>query len=182
LDPTTAVSKNLAQLRKERGLTLQELATLSKVSKAMLGQIERGESNPTINVLWKIATGLCVPLNKLLYEEKGAVEFVPANSTMPLRDHDGMRMSQSFSFDEKKHFEVFSVTMDAKCIHSSDAHARGSEEYILLIQGQLEIQVNAEFYTLQVGDSIRFASDKPHVYRNPTESTAWFQNMIYYST
>jgi len=182
LDPTTAVSKNLAQLRKERGLTLQELATLSKVSKAMIGQIERGESNPTINILWKIATGLRIPLNKLLYEEKGAVEFVPANNVMPLRDQDGMRMFQSFSFDEEKHFEVFSITMDAKSIHSSDAHARGSEEYILLVKGQLEIEVNAEIYTLQVGDSIRFASDKPHAYRNHTESTVWFQNMIYYST
>ncbi len=52
--------KNLNNVRKKRQLSLDKVAELTSVSKAMLGQIERGESTPTVNVLWKIATGLKV--------------------------------------------------------------------------------------------------------------------------
>ena len=58
----SAISKSIAQhlqsVRKGRGLSLDKTAKLTGVSKAMLGQIERGESSPTIATLWKIATGL----------------------------------------------------------------------------------------------------------------------------
>lgn len=48
------IGKNLQEIRKSRGLSLDQVSEMSGVSKGMLGQIERGESNPTISVLWKI--------------------------------------------------------------------------------------------------------------------------------
>jgi len=58
----SAISRSIAQhlqsVRKARGLSLDKTAQLTGVSKAMLGQIERGESSPTIATLWKIATVL----------------------------------------------------------------------------------------------------------------------------
>ena len=47
------IGRELKSLRQSRGLTLDELAALTGVSKPMLGQIERGQSSPTINTLWK---------------------------------------------------------------------------------------------------------------------------------
>ena len=52
------IAVNLKRLRAERGFSLGKLSELSGVSKVMLSQIEKGESNPTINTLWKIAGGL----------------------------------------------------------------------------------------------------------------------------
>jgi len=46
------VGSNIKQIREERGLSLEKLSRLADVSKSMLGQIERGESSPTINILW----------------------------------------------------------------------------------------------------------------------------------
>ena len=57
------VGRELKSIRQSRGLTLDELAEMTGVSKPMLGQIERGQSSPTINTLWKIATGLKAPLS-----------------------------------------------------------------------------------------------------------------------
>ena len=68
------VGRELKSIRQSRGLTLDELAEMTGVSKPMLGQIERGQSSPTINTLWKIATGLKAPLSSLLRERGG--EFV----------------------------------------------------------------------------------------------------------
>ena len=53
-----SIAHHLQSVRKARGLSLDKTAQLTGVSKAMLGQIERGESSPTIATLWKIATGL----------------------------------------------------------------------------------------------------------------------------
>ena len=60
------IAMNLKRLRAERGLSLGKLSELSGVSKVMLSQIEKGESSPTINTLWKIANGLQVSYTKLI--------------------------------------------------------------------------------------------------------------------
>ena len=57
------IGERLKEIRNTRNLTLDEAAKLTGVSKPMLGQIERGQSSPTINVLWKISTGLKIPLS-----------------------------------------------------------------------------------------------------------------------
>src|ERR1700761_8669022 len=49
------VGQNIKRLRARRNLSLEALAKISGVSRAMLGQIETGRSVPTINVGWKIA-------------------------------------------------------------------------------------------------------------------------------
>mgnify|MGYP001481338993 FL=1 len=48
------VAENLKRLREERKLSLDAVAKSSGVSKSMLGQIERGVTNPTISTLWKM--------------------------------------------------------------------------------------------------------------------------------
>src|SRR5947208_16523987 len=65
-DLTAVVGDNLRKLRAQRGLSLEKLAQQSGVSRAMLGQIELGQSAPTINVLWKIASGLGVTFSALI--------------------------------------------------------------------------------------------------------------------
>ena len=57
------IGRRLKEIRKSRRLTLDDTAELTGVSKPMLGQIERGQSSPTINTLWKISTGLKIPLS-----------------------------------------------------------------------------------------------------------------------
>jgi transcriptional regulator with XRE-family HTH domain len=72
------VGSNLELLRRQRGLSLERLAAQSGVSRAMLGQIEAGESAPTIAVLWKIARGLGVRFADLLGDEpEQAVVVLP---------------------------------------------------------------------------------------------------------
>ena len=69
-DLAPVVGGNLRRLRTRRGLSLERLAQISGVSRAMLGQIELGQSAPTINVLWKIARALDI------WRERSAATFV----------------------------------------------------------------------------------------------------------
>src|SRR3954465_1551248 len=71
-DLAPIVGLRLRRLRGERKLSLEGLAKISGVSRAMLGQIELGHSAPTINVLWKIARALDLPFSALIAAPKQA--------------------------------------------------------------------------------------------------------------
>src|SRR5690242_13562169 len=95
-DLAPVVGGNLRRLRTRRGLSLERLAQLSGVSRAMLGQIELGQSAPTINVLWKIARALEVPFSALLAEQsRGGTQVLSASSTKKLSSHDGKFVSRA---------------------------------------------------------------------------------------
>jgi XRE family transcriptional regulator, regulator of sulfur utilization len=70
------LSTTLKQLRQQRGWSLSRLAEATGVSKAMLGQIERNESSPTVATLWKIATGLNVPFSTFISPPQSATPSV----------------------------------------------------------------------------------------------------------
>ena len=181
-DLTPIIGNNLAQLRRQRGLSLDKLADLSNVSKAMIGQIERGESNPTVNTLWKIAAGLRVPFGKLIDTGKPTTKLVYLNELDPIKDDEnGMTLFLIFSFDQDKPFEIFTVELAPQYTHLSDPHEARSEEYLLLTEGALEITIENETHRLNAGDAIRFQADRPHTYRNPGDRVARFQNIIYYN-
>src|SRR5512134_2520325 len=75
-DLAPVVGGNLRRLRTRRGLSLERLAQISGVSRAMLGQIELGQSAPTINVLWKIARALEVTFSALISARTQSGELV----------------------------------------------------------------------------------------------------------
>ena len=60
------IAKNFATLRKQRGLSLEKVSELTRVSKAMLSQIEKAKSNPSVSTLWKIANGLNVSFSTFM--------------------------------------------------------------------------------------------------------------------
>ena len=72
------IGDNICKLRKQRGLTLSELAEKAVVSKSYLSNIERSlNKNPSIHVLEKIASVLQVDLQKLIKSEKEIEELEP---------------------------------------------------------------------------------------------------------
>ena len=71
-DPTRRIGSVIRRVRTERELTLEEASQRAGVSSSMLGQIERGESNPTVSTLWKIAEGLRISFSELMGEREEA--------------------------------------------------------------------------------------------------------------
>ena len=66
LEINTVVAENAKRLREEKRLTLDEAARLTGVSRSMLAQIEKGDVNPTISMVWKIANGYRVSFTSLV--------------------------------------------------------------------------------------------------------------------
>ena len=67
MDNFTGIGTGLKEARNKLGLSLSDVSTVTGVSKIMLSQIERGESTPTIAILWKIANGLQVTYTSYIH-------------------------------------------------------------------------------------------------------------------
>lgn len=173
---------NLKRVREERSLSLAQLSELCAVSKSMLGQIERGEANPSVGTIWKIANGLRVSFTSLMSEAPGQVKIINREDAYEVSQEDGMyRLLSYFPYDPAKRFEVYTIELDPGCVHISDAHVKGVEEYLVVMEGQLEIEINETPFKLNTGDAANFVSDGTHSYKNPTEALTKVSIVLYYS-
>ena len=144
------IAENLKRLRTERGLSLGRLAELSGVSKVMLSQVEKGESSPTINTLWKIATGLQVPYTQLIDIQATKPFFVPKAESALVDDGKGYRVYHYNRAEGSRDFEFFNSELDTGASFTSE------------------------------GDFIQFDSSRPHTYINRGEVMTVFTNIVYY--
>jgi transcriptional regulator with XRE-family HTH domain len=175
------IGNKLKDIRNKRNLSLDEMAKLTGVSKAMLGQIERGQSNPTVSTLWKIATGLKVSFSLFIDENQDDLKTICQNNIIPILEDNGkMRLYPIFPFDANKGFEIFTIELEPGCDHISVPHNDGVEEYIIVTEGQIEININDKKFTLQKGNSMKFMANKPHTYKNTSQYISVFQNIILY--
>ena len=180
-DLNLIIGNKLKDIRNKRNLSLDEVAKLTGVSKAMLGQIERGKSNPTVSTLWKIATGLKVSFSLFIDENQDDLKVIDQNDISPIiEDNNRMKLYPIFPFDANKGFEIFTIELEPDCNHISTPHNDGVEEYIIVTEGKIEISINDKKFILKKGNSIRFMANKPHSYKNINNNKSVFQNIILY--
>lgn len=175
------VGKNLRSIRRQRALSLDKVAELTGVSKAMLAQVERGDSNPTISLLWKIANGLRVSVSALIAEEEPDIQVVRFAGLDPITENDGKYQAYPlFPFDAKTHFELYAVRIEPGGEHRSEPHQEGVEEFVVVTRGSLELHIGDGVHTANEGDAIRFPADQEHLYVNRTEREVWLNVIIRY--
>lgn len=175
------VGKNLKSIRKARDLSLDKLAELTGVSKAMLAQVERGDSNPTISLLWKIANGLRISVTALIAEESPEVTVIRFAEVEPITEEGSLyRAFPLFPFDPKTNFEVYTVEMEPGCVQRSEPHHEGVEEFVIVTRGALELHIGDDIYEVCQGDAIRFNANQGHEYVNRSSEPAGLQVIICY--
>lgn len=177
----SAIAENLKRLREERKLSLDNLSRLSGVSKSMLGQIERGEVNPTVSTVWKISNGLKISFTQLMSRPEADIELVGKAEIEPLIENNGkFRNFPVFPFDSARRFEMYSLEIDEGGYLSAEAHPKGTQEFITVFSGEVSISVSGGSYVVTAGNSIRFKADSPHSYKNTGDDICTLSMVIYY--
>ena len=156
-------------LRKERGLTLEEFAEVSGVSRAMISKLERGEKNPTLVIAARLAEGLGVSLSRLAgVEERREVVVVPKEGRTVLRDPETgfERQSLSPTFPGRGVEFLRNVVPEGSTSGDFPPHRKGVGEHIVVEKGELEAILDGERYQLRDGDALYFAANVPHRFDN----------------
>lgn len=178
------VGDNLKRLRQEKGWSLDKAAQATGVSKAMLGQIERGESSPTVAKLWQIASGFDVSFSSFISvgsNHELTNLFRDANELRREGYNAGFFVSLLFPFEPALGFEVFELTLAPNYQHESEPHNLGVTEHILCIAGEMTVLFDGEWHTLRPGQAVRFNANQAHGYKNIGETNAVFHDIIHYS-
>lgn len=175
------IANNLKRIREERKLSLDKVADLTGVSKSMLGQIERGESNPTISTCWKMANGLKISFTDLINPHQSDIVVLRKKEVEPMIEDDGRyKLYPFFPYESDRRFEMYSIEIEKGGHLNAEAHREGTEEYLTVFQGQVTIKVNNEEFIINKGDSIRFKANKPHAYINSGDELTMISMVIYY--
>ncbi|EFE94310.1 DNA-binding helix-turn-helix protein [Serratia odorifera DSM 4582] len=180
---TNHLAHTLKHLRAERAWSLAQAAEHTGVSKAMLGQIERGESSPTVATLWKIATGFNVAFSVFLEGAQPASQtMLHRHGNLPVFDqaNASMRVMPLFPYDRQLGFDMFDIVLAAGATSASSPHESGVIEHVVVIDGLLDLAIDGQWTRLAAGEAIRFQADCPHVYRNTSQRAVRFHDLIHY--
>lgn len=169
----------IRKIRKESGLTMEQLSKKSGVSVLSIGNIENGRTNSTINILWKLSQALNMTLSQLI-GYSNVSNTVSKVSTMAYFMSDltkGWLVQPVFREDN---IEVFRVCLKANSINTAQYQPKESVEVLTVMKGEIAIKVEGNIYHLETYDTINFYSGTIHEYINETDEDALLSIVVKY--
>lgn len=170
---TVDVGGRLRQLRTERGKSMRALARASGLSTNALSMIERGRTSPSVSTLYKLAEALEVPITAFFRLEppKQDIVFRRANERKRVDFPNGVWQGlggESFT----GRMEPFMLTLE----HGGESGPFGmlhtGNEFVMCLNGQIEYDVEDQKFILNPGDSLIFAAQLRHRWRNVGDEPA----------
>ncbi|MGG2059914.1 helix-turn-helix domain-containing protein [Priestia megaterium] len=174
------VGNELRKIRTQREFTLDELADRTGVSKLTLGKIERGETNPTLGVMWKITTGLNIPLTKLVSVQP-SVAVSKCGEGFSLKGPDeAWKVEFIFQNQIDSTIEMYRAFLSPLATYCPEPHHKGLIEVATVMEGRIEMKIEEELYELKQFDSIKFEGSHVHSYKNLEDRPAVLHLMLKY--
>lgn len=168
------IGKKIAEFRKDKNMSIKELADSSGVTSSLLSQIEKGTANPSINSLRSISSALDIPLFNFFMTSIDAEELVVRADK---------RKKVAFSDSDKFTYELLSPDLSGAIEFalmklapdsqsSEDSMSHKGEEAALVLEGKVEVHLDGKIIVLNEGDSIRILPYAKHKWKNPYSQTA----------
>lgn len=179
VDEVLELSKKLKQLRTERGFTMEKLADMAECSKAYISQIEKGQVKPSVTLLSRLARAFGVSVSELF---RGPAASGKRHWKLKKADRrtihypNGKVESQLLTTGvfSKKMQPIISIIQPNGGLDSDDSldHPEGSEEFVLVLKGEIHFKIEAQTMKLEEGDSLYFDGDLPHRWQNKSDRVA----------
>lgn len=159
-----AVGRRVREARIARGLTLDQLAERSGVSRRMIVNVEAGSSSASITTLLRLATALGIALADLVSDGSAgqSCEVTSSADRRPLWQGELGGTAQLVAAADT--LELWEWTLQPGEAYSSEAHRPGTRELIHVLSGRLELVTAGVVHVLAPGDGASFSADVPHSY------------------
>jgi len=164
------VGEKVKILREQKGLSLKELADSTGFSTALLSQMENHLVSPSLGTIIKLAKALGVRVGDFLGETEGepfAIVRKDERKTISrFASKEGVKYGYSYEslgFEKKnRHMEPFIVTLEPATVKASKTSVHDGEEFIFVLEGEMEVILGNHTDILYPGDSIYYDSNIPH--------------------
>jgi transcriptional regulator with XRE-family HTH domain len=164
------VGERIKALREEKGLSLKDLADRTGFSTALLSQMENHLLSPSLGTLIKLARAFGVRVGDFLGETEGEpftiVRKDERRKISRFASKEGVKYGYSYEslgFDKKdRKMEPFIVTLEPATVKTSKTSVHEGEEFIFVLEGEMEVILGNHTDVLYPGDSIYYDSTIPH--------------------
>jgi transcriptional regulator with XRE-family HTH domain len=173
----TRIAGRVRDLRATRGLSLEDLAARSGVSRSMISLVERGESSPTAVVLEKLATGLGVMLASLFDAPAADTVASPIarRADQPeWQDPDSGYVRRNVSPSgtaQPLHLVEVHFPPGGRVAFETGARAVRVHQQVWVLEGAIDVTLGRERHSLRAGDCLAMELDRPTMFHNPTRKT-----------
>jgi len=166
-----SLGERLRRLRKAKGLTLAQLAERVGRSEGYLSRLERGQVNPSLSTLKRIADVLGRPVVQLLDDV-----VLPLARAAQDGGHRRLVVSPELEYvilsAPNDRFALFKVILAKGGTSGEEPYCHEGLEAGIVLQGKVKITVGGKSFVLGAGDSITYRSDLPHRFENVGEEEA----------
>jgi transcriptional regulator with XRE-family HTH domain len=160
------IAREIRAHREARGLSLNATAERAGLSKTIVARIESGAGNPSLETLARIARALDVTVGTLLAEDEPiSSELIRRSDGELMAYESGIRGRVLHVDGRDRRSEIIELHLAPGTRYSSEAHAPGTEELVIALQGSVRVGPEGHEERLDEGDALRFAADVRHVYQ-----------------
>ncbi len=161
------VGSRLRQLRMERGKSMRSLARASGLSTNALSMIERSRTSPSVSTLYKLAEALEVPITAFFRVELEKQKIVFRSSDKRNKVQFPGGWWQGLGGEEfVGNMEPFMIQLDPGGESGPYGMLHAGHEFVLCLQGRIEYSVEDHIFILEPGDSLIFAAQMRHRWKN----------------
>lgn len=163
------IAENLIKCRHRKGMTLSGLAEISGLGKGTLTGLEKGDVDPSLEVLWRLSKALNVPCGVLLHG---------ANHDR-ISSHDKITVELIASENDTHVIETYMIRLAPYAQHQAEPHTGGIREQILVLTGRMLTGTLQHPSVLTSGETHAFDADTEHLYQAFSEPTSALVTVIY---
>jgi transcriptional regulator with XRE-family HTH domain len=161
------IGARVRALRRERGLTIEQIAAATGLTKGFISQLERDRTQPSLSSIARICDALGVRLSHV-FERDPAPALVRRDERPEIDLYFPTSNYLLSGRDERRFQAIESVVAPGAGAGDELYSLPGEVEFVYVLEGTLELVVGEETHVLEEGDAITYELSKPHTWRNPS--------------
>jgi transcriptional regulator with XRE-family HTH domain len=167
---TASVGERVSQVRDKRGLSLEDVSQRTGIDVSMLSQIEEGAVAPPLGTIIKLAKALEMRMGYFISGEEDRPYTIVRHSDRKVVSRYDSKKAKYYGYEyeslaphkKERHMEPFLVTLEA-AETEEERSTHDGQEFIFVLQGQMEVRLGEELHILDPGDAIYYDSTVPHL-------------------
>lgn len=180
------VGERVRTVREKRGLSLQDVSQRTGLEISMLSQIEEGAIAPPLGTIIRLAKALEMKMGYFISGEQDRPYTIVRRHDRKVVSRYDSRKAKYYGYEyeslaphkKDRHMEPFLVTLEA-AETQEERSTHDGQEFIFVLQGQMEVRLGTEVHILDPGDAIYYDSTVPHLVKTHGQKTTKILAVLY---
>ncbi len=183
---TANVGERVRQVRDKRGLSLEDVSQRTDIDVSMLSQIEEGAVAPPLGIIIKLAKALEMRMGYFISGDQERPYTIVRHRDRKVVSRYDSKKAKYYGYEyeslaphkKDRHMEPFLVTLEASDT-KEERSTHDGQEFIFVLQGQMEVRLGEELHILDPGDAIYYDSTVPHLVKTYGKKTTKILAVLY---